>query len=71
LSSLGIIAIALGVAAFLAGAAMLFAYRLGKADGRNAIERANEEVKDAQLRAAALRPGTRDALVGRLRGDDF
>lgn len=71
MSGLGIIVIALGVAALLAGAAMLLAYRLGQADSRDAVERANEEVKDAQLRAAARRPGTRDELAERLRADDF
>jgi hypothetical protein len=62
---------ALGVAVLALGAAFWLAYRLGAANDQRASEHADNEVKNAQLEAAIDRPGTRDELVKRLRGDGF
>ncbi len=71
MSGLALIALTLGVAALLAGAAIFLAYRLGRIAERAAIQANDNEVKDAQLEAAARRPGTRTELVDRLRDDRF
>jgi hypothetical protein len=70
-SDLALIGLGLGVAALFGGAALFLAYRLGKADEQKAIQRSDQEVKDAQLAAAARRPGTRAELADRLRDERF
>ena len=54
MSDLALIGLGLGVAALFGGAALFLAYRLGKADEQKAIQRSDQEVKDAQLAAAGL-----------------
>jgi hypothetical protein len=70
-SALALVGLGLGVAALFGSAAVFLAYRLGKADQQKANERSEREVKDAQLAAAARRPGTRAELVEQLRDERF
>jgi len=70
-SDLALIGLGLGVAALFGGAAVFLAYRLGCADRQEADLRSDQEVKDAQLAAAARRPDTRAELADRLRGEQF
>jgi hypothetical protein len=70
-SELGVIGLAFAVAALFGCAALFLAYRLGSADQQKANLRSDQEVKDAQLAAAALRPDTRAELADRLRDDQF
>jgi len=70
-SEIALIGLGLGVAALLGGAAVFLAYRLGSADRQEASLRSDQEVKDAQLAAAARRPDTRAELADRLRDERF
>jgi len=70
-SEIALIGLGLGVAALLGGAAVFLAYRLGSADRQKASLRSDQEVKDAQLAAAARRPDTRAELADRLRDERF
>jgi hypothetical protein len=70
-SDLALIGLGLGVAALFGGAALFLAYRLGKTNEQKAEQRSDMEVKDAQLAAAARRPGTRAELADRLRDERF
>jgi hypothetical protein len=69
-SDLALVAIGLALAALFGGAAIFLSYRLGGTAERAAVERADEEIKDAQLAAASRRPANRAELAQRLR-DDF
>jgi hypothetical protein len=60
-----------GLAALVLGAAVWMAYRLGRANEESAAARTNDEVKNAQLAAAADRPDTRTDLLERLRRGHF
>ncbi|HKW52396.1 MAG TPA: hypothetical protein VJO12_01805 [Stellaceae bacterium] len=71
MSALALVGLGLGVAALFGGAALFLAYRLGHADDQKAKLRSDQEVKDAQLAAAARRPDTRAELADRLRDERF
>ncbi|HJT08687.1 MAG TPA: hypothetical protein VJ747_17280 [Stellaceae bacterium] len=71
MSEIALIGLGLGVAALFGGAAVFLAYRLGSADRQKASLRSDQEVKDAQLAAAARRPDTRAELADRLRDERF
>jgi hypothetical protein len=70
MSGLGLYGLLLAGAALLLGVGMFAAFRWGAAKAASAVGRRSMEVKDAQLQAAARRPGVAE-LTRELRDGKF